>query len=459
MLRFRLIARNANLAPENAGFLVRKASLIAAGLCRLTRLYGLTGFCRPVGFNSEPFKLAVRQFHPHPKKANAHLPLYACPLPVRRRRQAWRKSSAAFLVCILLISCQSSLEYQNPYRVASVTLEEPSPGDDSVAAIEKPDRDAPYPNSYFIRVDGARIHFRWIPSEGGRRKYVLIHGFAASTFSYRHTIEHLQKGGHEVVAIDLPGYGFSDRILSGSQSKFRRAEVVWEILDAISRHRQSRPGLSHNTGKMESADDTSSDSENRWILVGHSMGGSVIAAMAQLNPEAVDYLVFLAGSVQGGPGWFSRAAVSWIPGLQSLVIWYAESFKFNEESFADLLESAYARKPENHEVQGYLQPFLVPDTARSILSSIEDSGDTQSRSLELKDSSIPSLLIWGLKDSWVEPEVGRQLHSDLALSVLFTIPEAGHCPMETHPEKVHTLMEENHAVLMELRRTGPATTE
>ncbi|MBI39840.1 MAG: hypothetical protein CMF59_09585 [Leptospiraceae bacterium] len=385
----------------------------------------------------------------------------------------------------LTSACQSGLEYQNPYGVSSVTLQQPAPPNfqnedqlstddpntenesDELPTENRPDSEKraiaeqpenatlhpvpkdekrPYPESRFATIDGVRIHFRWIPSDGGDRRYILIHGFAASTYSYRHTIHHLKNQGHEILAVDLPGYGFSDRVLEGSHSKFRRAELIWKLVHLL----ESSPS---RYASMESPGRSPSRGIERWILVGHSMGGSVIAAMTQLYPENVEYLIYIAGSVDGGPGWFARNAVRWIPGLKGLITWYAESYSFNEESFKELLTSAYARPPAKEEVDGYLQPFLIPDTAPSILASIENSQDP--RTLQMAQSNLPALLIWGDGDEWVVPEVGRALHQDIKLSLLYMIEGAGHCPMETHPEQVHRIMDKSDAAMRQIRESGP----
>ena len=65
------------------------------------------------------------------------------------------------------------------------------------------------------------------------------------------------------------------------------------------------------------------------------------------------------------------------------------------------------------------------------------------------------LLIWGLKDEWVEPGVGKTLHRDLNISLLYTIEDAGHCPMETHPEQVHRIMDKSDAAMRQIRESGP----
>ncbi|MCB1139911.1 MAG: alpha/beta hydrolase [Leptospiraceae bacterium] len=359
------------------------------------------------------------------------------------------RSGLLFAALLLLLSgaCASSHKIHNPYEVRTSALDTTATArtssDDrspqsAPSTIKRPERGmAPYENSYYLVIDGARIHFRWIPSEGGDRSYVLIHGFAASTFSYRHTIDHLKRQGQEIVAIDLPGYGFSDRIVEGNQSAFRRAEVVWKVLDVLESAKRER-NRTQETG--------------RWILVGHSMGGSVISAMAQLQPDRIEYLVYLAGSVRGGPGGLTRFALTWVPGLQSFIAWYAESYMFDEESFQTLLKSAYAEQPSDEAVQGYLQPFQVPDTARSILSSIENSDD--GRELSIRKINLPSLLIWGQKDEWVPLERGYELHRDLHRSLLIVLPEAGHCPMETRPHEVHALLDGYHSILVQMRNTN-----
>lgn len=373
----------------------------------------------------------------------------------------------SLLALVWLAGCQSGLKYENPYGVQSVELLESGTTregtedqhesrvsriqqDPNIPEEVKPEPEVPgparrkddslrkgsgpYEDSYFTVIDGARIHFRWIrgsENQGNAGRYLLIHGFAASTYSYRHTIEHLRKRGNEILALDLPGYGYSDRIIKGNQSSFRRARIVWELIRRVEAARSAKSGQA-------------------WILVGHSMGGSVITAMAELQPDKVEYLVYLAGSVQGGPGPITRTALGWIPGLKSIIVWYAESYMFEEEDFRTLLRSAYGLEPKEENVKGYLQPFLIPNTARSILASIEDS--RSERPLNPQSIRIPSLLIWGQEDEWVDLEQGYELHRDLHRSILVTIPEAGHCPMETHPELVNGYMDQYHSLLLQMRK-------
>ncbi len=75
----------------------------------------------------------------------------------------------------------------------------------------------------------------------------------------------------QLISVDRPGFGESN-FGYGVKSVKRQAEVLKPILE---KHKSNRP----------------------IILVGHSMGGPVIARMAMDYPELVDGLVIVAGSI------------------------------------------------------------------------------------------------------------------------------------------------------------------
>jgi pimeloyl-ACP methyl ester carboxylesterase len=53
----------------------------------------------------------------------------------------------------------------------------------------------------------------------------------------------------------------------------------------------------------------------RWILIGHSLGASMAPKVALIEPERVDALFLLAGSLDpklGKPRWYNRAANTWV---------------------------------------------------------------------------------------------------------------------------------------------------
>lgn len=76
------------------------------------------------------------------------------------------------------------------------------------APSEKP----PFENSGFMEIDGISHHYRvWRPRGDMTHKIVLIHGLFESTFTWERVIPLLTERGYAVLAVDLPGFGYSAR--------------------------------------------------------------------------------------------------------------------------------------------------------------------------------------------------------------------------------------------------------
>lgn len=117
-------------------------------------------------------------------------------------------------------------------------------------------------------IDGAGVHY----IEAGEGPAVmLIHGFGGHTFSYRHTIPALAKH-YRVVALDLKGFGYSERPKDSDYSLSAQAGLVLGLMDHLGIQKAS--------------------------LVGHSMGGEIVMRVASSHPDRVEKLV-LAASVSG----------------------------------------------------------------------------------------------------------------------------------------------------------------
>src|SRR5437016_4724402 len=65
-------------------------------------------------------------------------------------------------------------------------------------------------NSHFISVDGARVHYQEF-GDPSKPPIILIHGFTASVYVWKTTAPMLADAGFHVIAIDLIGFGFSEK--------------------------------------------------------------------------------------------------------------------------------------------------------------------------------------------------------------------------------------------------------
>lgn len=268
-----------------------------------------------------------------------------------------------------------------------------------------------FDNSELKTTDHIKLHYRqW--ETASTEKILLVHGFAGSTFSWRYTAPALATAGYRVVAADLPGFGLSERSPSFTPSAEKRAELLWNLLESL------EPGAD-------------------WHLVGHSMGGGVVSAMALQNPEQVKSISLAAGAVPDG----NRGRFNWTfhyPPLQRSVRHLATRVLLTEENVQNALASAYGRMPAETELEGYYRPLLIEDTDAALVEMLKTS--EKSLLSDIKTLQIPVLLIWGEEDAWVQLETGYKLDSLFPDSELVIIPGEGHCPMETKPDQFNSIL-------------------
>ncbi len=286
----------------------------------------------------------------------------------------------------------------------------------SLTAIEWQTKSFPYTNSHFTDIGGMTIHYRLFePFKESNGNIVFIHGFAASTFSWRKNMDYFAEQGYRVVAVDMPGYGFSEKQRPVDHSHKSRSTLVWEILDSIS--------------------------DQQWILVGHSMGGGTVGYMAAMNPEQTEKLVMVDGvfgEFQSSPG---RNIVRYLlrfPPLYHLIEGMGKAVMINHKRFESLLSSAYGMDADSLEVTGYLQPFYIEGSSVAVFETFFSGFDETPP--DFKRITMPAFLIWGEHDTWVPVETGHKLNSSLRNSKMEIIPHAGHNPMETHPELFNEIL-------------------
>ncbi len=114
-----------------------------------------------------------------------------------------------------------------------------------------------WPNRDASRFVESRPH-RWhVQDAGSGPAVLLIHGTGAATHSWRDVLPLLARG-HRVVAMDLPGHGFTAMGSRRRSSLPAMAEDVWSLCDAL---------------EVDPA-----------ILAGHSAGAAIAVAMEGARP-------------------------------------------------------------------------------------------------------------------------------------------------------------------------------
>ena len=94
--------------------------------------------------------------------------------------------------------------------------------------VEKAD----WPNSdisQFVKTPEANWHFQ---KTGAGSKVLLLHGSGATTHSFEGLMQEL-RGQHEVLAIDLPGHGFSSELRRVEPSLSNVAVAIGQLLEEL----------------------------------------------------------------------------------------------------------------------------------------------------------------------------------------------------------------------------------
>lgn len=318
--------------------------------------------------------MTIRNKKPHAKKTSR--------LPLKDRL------SRSAISLLLLLGILALL----PYYIPSARL----PGDRTALAG---------PEGGFWSANGVDLYYRsWGEQDAPGGAVLLVHGLGGSTYSWRHTAPALAAEGCRVVAVDLPGFGWSDRRPGLDHTPEGRAALLWALLD------QADPG-------------------QKWHLVGHSMGGAAVAAMALQNPLRVESITLAAGALYPHRSAFARAAMA-LPPVHQWVKVLAPRLFLGRAKVSQMLTRAYGRPPLEEEIDAYHLPFTVAGSD-TVLADLFASPSSLTGPALLAGLDIPVLLLWGENDSVVPLEQGERLAADIPGATLSVIPGHGHCPMET----------------------------
>ena len=121
--------------------------------------------------------------------------------------------------------------------------------------------------------------------------FVLIHGAWHGAWCWSEVIQRLETKGFTAVAIDLPGHGLSARIPSSYAS---------QDLAAMASEMSPLAALSTNDYRNAVSQVLKGLAEigtGPVVLVGHSLGGATITAVAEAEPHLIKRLVYVSAFV------------------------------------------------------------------------------------------------------------------------------------------------------------------
>ena len=279
-------------------------------------------------------------------------------------------------------------------------------------------------DSRTLVVDGVKLHYF---CGGSGSPLVLVHGLGSSAaVEFYYNLEALA-AHHRVIAVDLPGFGQSDK-----------------------------PALEYTIDLFVKAvsDLMASEGVGRAAVMGVSMGGRVALGLALTDPEQVERLILVDALGVGPPRRVLAYRILLTRGLGELTLsgtaralrqmnpatirrfwgWYLNrpgrvDAILSDQRIAD--HGALLSKPE------YRAAYLSALRSLAGMRSLRDGVVVAARLPELR---MPTLLVWGRHDHIFPPSHAESALKRLPNGRVEIFEGSGHTPQMEEPERFNQLV-------------------
>jgi len=267
------------------------------------------------------------------------------------------------------------------------------------------------PDSRFIEVDGLQVHYKTAGT--GEPALILLHGFAASLFSWREIMAPLAELG-TVIAYDRPAFGLTERPLK------------WQGLNPYSSEFQPHLLI----GLMDALH------VEKAVLIGNSAGGGIAMQAALLYPERVSALVLVDPAVYE----VGRLSIGLLLKNHLGVLLVKNRLRVllarNINTWGIIMLRTAWHDPTKitpNIMAGYTKP-LQTENWDGALWELFHAAQKSDLASHLGELTLPILVITGDDDRFVLTEHSIRLAREIPHAELTIIPNCGHVPHEECPE-------------------------
>ncbi len=268
------------------------------------------------------------------------------------------------------------------------------------------------PQSRFVDIDGLRLHYLKAGPEQGP-PVLLLHGWPTSSFLWRNVMPSIAQH-RRVLALDLPGFGKSDKPLEASYS-FRFFERILNgFVDAL--------GI------------------EKLGLAVHDLGGPVGLYWAARQPQRLEKLAVLNTLVYPEMSWAVVAFVAAckLPVIRTVLTspWgLRRSLHFGVHDSSRLSDDA---------VPGTQAPFVDKEARKALLKA---GGNLNPKGFKdiarwIPTVEVPVQIVYGVKDK-ILPDIGKtvsRLSQDIPHAQVSRLEDCGHFIQEERPEDIGEIL-------------------
>ena len=246
---------------------------------------------------------------------------------------------------------------------------------------------------------------------------VCLHGLGGTKASFLPTLAALAPAGNRVIAIDLPGFGDSDKPHAAPFDAPWYADVVTGVLD----------GFGLETARF----------------AGNSMGGRIALELGMCDAERVEGLVLLAPAL----AWLRERPWKWLLQVPLPRLGYIQPTPRRlVDPVVRRLVPGGDRGWTAAGVDEFLRSYLTPagryafyECARNIY--LDEPYGQEGFWTRLKKLDPPALFVWGSEDVLVPSSFMRHVERALPDAVHAEL-DCGHVPQLERPEATHAAMTE-----------------
>lgn len=262
-------------------------------------------------------------------------------------------------------------------------------------------------------VDGVKLAYE---EYGSGHPVVLLHGFGASTYSWRQVAVSLS-ASNKVICVDLMGFGHSEKPSGESYTLDRQASLLKQFL--------------------------ANKNIDSPVLVGHSYGGGVCLSL--LNQIRQDPSQRVSGLILVDTICYQQRFPLFIKTLRSPCLRnMAFGLMSPRRSVSNLLKLVYYRDDRitTETVNEYVSRLESKGAREALVSTAKHilPGDMQGFVRSYSDISVPTLIIWGEHDKIVPISLGKKLSADIPGASFTVIDDCGHAPQEELPEQTASVV-------------------
>ena len=232
--------------------------------------------------------------------------------------------------------------------------------------------------------------------------YVLVHGAWQAPYVWEAVKTSLINEGNNVTVVELPGHGSDKTVPSALTLNIYRDKVI----DAVSKM----------NGKV--------------ILVGHSLGGMIISAVAEQNPSKIEKLVYIAAYLPASGQSLQDLALSdggSSLGGEGILTNNADgTLDVKQDQITNIFIQDGSAQIQNLVLQNYRPEPAIPFTNPVILTAANFG-------------SVEKVYIKTLQDHVVSPSLQNRMISAASVKTIYQL-NTSHSPFLSKPDSVAILL-------------------